>query len=190
MPMTQRHAEITKLEFQIYPALREQYVTLENYQRVRVAELEQADAASGLTEAERQARIRYRGEWNNSESLREEFAGNLEVFPGLSQSGRCRPGHGSGVCEGPAMSQELGIPAMLHQPHPYREAGVHMIDSALMRSDLYVLIRVRKQFIHENRRWKRGKVGYLPNAVANRLIASRRAELMPLEKNEVGECPW
>jgi hypothetical protein len=59
MTRSERHAEIAKLEFQVYPALREQYVTLENYRRVRVAELEKADADSGLTEAELQARIEF-----------------------------------------------------------------------------------------------------------------------------------
>jgi uncharacterized protein YnzC (UPF0291/DUF896 family) len=78
--MNERHAEITKLEFHVYPALRAQYGTLEHYRHMRVAELEKADAATGLTEAELQARIGYRGEWNNSPTLREEFGENIEVY--------------------------------------------------------------------------------------------------------------
>ena len=78
--MNERHAEITKLEFQVYPALRARYVTLEDYRRVRVAELEKADAASGLTESEIQARIQYRGQWNDSAALRAEFGDNLEAY--------------------------------------------------------------------------------------------------------------
>jgi hypothetical protein len=80
MIQRERHAEIAKLEFQLYPSLRAQYVALEHYQEVRGAELQRADADSGLTEAELQARIGYRGEWNNGPALRAEFGERLEVY--------------------------------------------------------------------------------------------------------------
>jgi hypothetical protein len=61
------------------------------------------------------------------------------------------------------------------------ETDLTIMNSSCTSSALYVLVRVRKQFIHENRLWKRGKVGLLPNAVARRLIGIGRAVRLPVE---------
>lgn len=57
-----------------------------------------------------------------------------------------------------------------------------MNESALARIGIYVTIRARKQFKHDGRLWKRGKIGALPNAVAHRLIAIGRAERVLMEQ--------
>lgn len=79
LTQSQRHKEICQLEWDVYPTLREQYAEFESYRRVRLAELERMDAASGLTEAEHEARRRYLREWNQNVDFQSEFR-SFDIF--------------------------------------------------------------------------------------------------------------